>query len=158
MHYPAAMNNLDCKRYCLKTLRQCYRKLLMYYRAAMNNLDCKQHCSALYCYPLLVELNYNNSYWYQRLSCRCFPDHKRLLVALVRLKLSSLSRKPGWCSRCRDLTRSDRHSRDLSRTYYHSRDSYNKSLYRTALIFPSFCLLPSVDVECTNILLDSRLL
>lgn len=131
----------------MQTPRECYTTMLMHYPAAMNNMDCKQYCSKLYFDPLFVELNYNNNYWYQRLSCHSYSDHKRLLVALVRLNLSSLSRKLSWYSHSRDLTRSD----------CHSRDSCNKSLCRTTLIFLSFCSNPSLGVECTNIRLDLHL-
>lgn len=105
----------------------------------------KQCCSKTHCYPLLAVLNHNNNYLYfdQRLFCHNYPDHKLLLVALVRWTLSNLSRKLGWCSCSRDLTRSD----------CHSRDSYNKSSCRTRLIFLSFYFL-SVDAGCTSIRLD----
>lgn len=113
----------------------------MHCPAAMNSKNYKRLCSRLYYYPLLAVLNYNNySYWYQYLSLHNYPDHKLLLVALVRLTLSCPSRKMDWCSCSQDLTRNE--CRSLG--------NCNKCSCRMRLIFAPSCSFPPVDAECMN--------
>lgn len=107
---------------------------------ATNNMNHKYYRSCYYL--LLAVLMRNNSYYFQCLLDQNVPDHKLLLLALVR----SQSRRPREWHPC---------SRDMTRNDFPCLGNYSKRSCHMKLIFASsYLTLPSVGVEYKNILLD----